>query len=157
MSSVSILTRTARRGGRLMLHGGGKWDESGGAFCDAPRLSGRIRSAAPCRATGPARGSFPPAASQRRAGGRLRKELEAALALPHAQACDTCLKLEAKNRERRGWVWAQLGESPSRTPLSRFGRLALARSATRRRTPQAMAADYAAHGWRCDRAAMDCA
>ena len=76
--------------------------------------------------------------------------------MPHAQACDKIDNLDNQHKERRGWVWAQLGESPYAVALEPLGRLAkAAKIALGGTTVQTMAADYASQGWRCDRAAIE--
>lgn len=141
-----------------LLHGGGKWDDVWRRFCDAPRLypgvSTVLRQARP-------KDLFSGAAARRpglneEQEDKLRKELEAALALPHGQACDRIVALDAEHKERRGWVWAQLGESPYAIALEPIGKLATAAKVPLGGTSaEAMAADYAAQGWQCDRAAID--
>jgi hypothetical protein len=142
-----------------LLHGGGKWDEVWRRFCDAPRLyqgvSAVLRQARPRDLLGLADHSRRPGLNEEQED-RLRKELEAILSLPHAQACDRVEKLDNEHKERRGWVWAQLGESPYAVAIEPLGRLAkVAKTALGGPTAEAMAADYASHGWRCDRAAME--
>jgi hypothetical protein len=142
-----------------LLHGGGKWDEVWRRFCDAPRLyqgvSMVLRHARARDLLGLADHSRRPGLNEEQED-RLRKELEGVLALPHAQACDKVVALEDEHKERRGWVWAQLGESPYAVALEPLGRLAkAARTTLGGATAEAMAADYAAQGWRCDRAAME--
>ena len=125
--------------------------------CTAP-LSGRVGCVAPGPPARPARPRrpFPPAGTNEEQEDKLRKELEATLSLPHAQACDKVEKLDNEHKERRGWVWAQLGESPYAVALEPLGRLAKAAKTTLGGpTAEAIAADYASHGWRCDRAAME--
>ena len=142
-----------------LLHGGGKWDDVWRRFCDAPRLypgvSAVLRQARPRDLLGLADHSRRPGLNEEQED-RLRKELEAILSLPHAQACDKVDKLDSEHKERRGWVWAQLGESPYAVALEPLGRLAKAAKTTLGGlTAEAIAADYASHGWRCDRAAME--
>jgi hypothetical protein len=142
-----------------LLHGGGKWDEVWRRFCDVPRLyqgvSTVLRQARPRDLLGLADHSRRPGLNEEQED-RLRKELEGILALPHVQACDKVDKLDSEHRERRGWVWAQLGESPYAVALEPLGRLAkAAKTALGGATAQAMATDFAAQGWRCDRAAME--
>ncbi|KJC58429.1 hypothetical protein UP10_26240 [Bradyrhizobium sp. LTSPM299] len=142
-----------------LLHGGGKWDDVWRRFCDAPRLypgvSAVLRQARPRDLLGLADHSRRPGLNEEQED-RLRKEFEAILSLPHAQACEEVGKLDSEHKERRGWVWAQLGESPYAVALEPLGRLAKAAKTTLGGpTIEAIAADYASHGWRCDRAAMD--
>jgi hypothetical protein len=142
-----------------LLHGGGKWDEVWRRFCDAPRLypgvSAVLRQARPRDLLGLADHSRRPGLNEQQED-KLRKELEAALVLPHAQACDKIMALDNEHEERRGWVWARLGESPYAVALEPLGKLAKAAKTTLGgATAEAMAADYAAQGWICDRAAID--
>lgn len=86
----------------------------------------------------------------------LRKALEAALAVPHAEACQRVVALEAEHGRRRDWVWAQLGESSLAMALESLSCLAkLALTPIGGATAEAAAADYAREGWTCDRAAME--
>lgn len=142
-----------------LLHGGGKWDEVWRRFCDSPRLypgvSTVLRQARPRDLLGLVDQSRRPAFNEENED-KLRKELETVVSLPHAQACDKVAALDDEHKERRGWVWAQLGESPYAVALEPLGRLArAAKTALGGATAGAMAADYAATGWRCDRAAME--
>ncbi|MER9863191.1 BREX-1 system phosphatase PglZ type B [Mesorhizobium sp. M0185] len=142
-----------------LLHGGGKWDDVWRRFCDAPRLytgvSAVLRQARPRDLLGLADHSRRPGLNEEQED-RLRNELEATVSLPHAQACDKVEKLDNEHKERRGWVWAQLGESPYAVALEPLGRLAKAAKTTLGgATAEAIAADYASHGWYCDRAAME--
>lgn len=142
-----------------LLHGGGKWDDVWRRFCDAPRLypgvSAVLRQARPRDLLGLADHSRRPGLNEEQED-KLRKELEAALSLPHGQACQRITGLDAEHKERRGWVWAQLGESPYAIALEPLGKLAkAAKEPLGGTTAEAMAADYAAQGWQCDRAAID--
>jgi hypothetical protein len=142
-----------------LLGGSGKWDEVWRRFCDAPRLypgvSGALRKARPSDLLGLADHSRRPGLNEELED-NLRKALEALIALPHAEACDKIVALDFEHKERRGWVWAQLGESPYAVALEPLGRLAKAAKTTfGGASAEAMAVDYAANGWRCDRAAME--
>ncbi|QCO03440.1 BREX-1 system phosphatase PglZ type B [Azospirillum argentinense] len=87
---------------------------------------------------------------------RLRGALEAAAGLPQAEACERVLALEAEHGERRDSPWAALGRSPLADVLEPLARLArLARSPLGGASVPAVAAAYAADGWRCDQAALD--
>lgn len=142
-----------------LLHGGGKWDEVWRRFCESPRLypgvSTVLRQAQPRDLLGLIDQSRRPSFNEENEE-KLRRELEAVVSLPHAQACDKVAALDDEHKERRGWVWAQLGESPYAIALESLGQLARAtKTALGGATAEAMAADYAAQGWRCDRAAME--
>ncbi|HEU0099453.1 MAG TPA: BREX-1 system phosphatase PglZ type B [Allosphingosinicella sp.] len=141
-----------------LIAGGGAWDDAWKRFCEAPKLypgvSRALRQARPKDLFASA-GERRPAVNEEREDG-LRRALESMLSLAHAQACDKIVALEAEHKERRGWVWAQLGESPYAMALEPLGRLASTAKATLGgATVHAMAEAYAADGWRCDRAAMD--
>lgn len=143
--------------GDLMLNGNGKWEGVWRRFCDTPRgypgIADLLRNAKP-RDLLVDRARQPQVNEEQEA--HLRYALEAALALPHEDICDRILKLEAENRDRRSWVWADLGYSTMAHALEPLARLAaLARSPLGGVSLTAMAADYAADGWRCDRAAID--
>jgi hypothetical protein len=142
-----------------LLHGGGKWDDVWRRFCESPRLysgiSTVLRQARPRDLLGLIVQSRRPRFNDENED-NLRKELEAVVSLPHAQACDRVAALDDEHKERRSWVWAQLGESPYALALEPLGRLARAAKTTLGgATAEVMAADYAAQGWRCDRAAME--
>ena len=145
------------RAGDLMLNGNGKWEGVWRRFRDAPRgypgVADLLRNAKP-------RDLFIDQARQPQVNeereGHLRYALEAAIALPHQQICDRVIELEMHNRDRRSWVWADLGYSAMAGALEPLARLAgLARSPLGGVSLTAMAADYASDGWRCDRAALD--
>lgn len=86
---------------------------------------------------------------------RLRADLDAAAEVPHLDACQRVLALEAEHGPRRDYVWTRLGESPLATALAHLARLAaLARSPLGGATVEESAAAYAAGGWQCDRAAI---
>lgn len=144
--------------GNLLIHetSGGAWSQVWRRFCEAPKLypglSRLLRMPVKDLFANPKRR---PAFNEEQED-RLRRELEGILTIPHGQACDRVIALDAQHRDRRDWVWAQLDESPYAMALE-----PLARLAERARTPlggpdvQAVAADYAGEGWRCDRAAVE--
>jgi len=145
------------RAGDLMLNGNGKWESVWRRFRDAPLgypgIAELLRYAKP-------RDLFVDRARQPQVNeaqeADLRYALEAALALPHQEICDRILKLEAENRDRRSWIWADLGYSTMAHALEPLSRLAaLARSPLGGVSLTKMAADYGTQGWRCDRAALD--
>ena len=139
--------------------GDGKWNEAWRRFGDAPLLYPGIPAvlctARPRDLLHPIEPSRQPGLNEERED-RLRAALEAAAGLPHADACDRVATLDDEHGERRGWVWAQIGESPCALTLAPLGRLArAARRGVEAASAEALAADYAAEGWRCDRAAIE--
>lgn len=142
-----------------LAEGEGRWAEVWQRFCDAPTpysgVAVTLRMAHP-------KDLLSQIDSSRRPGfneveeGRLREELERAAELPHGDACDKVAALDEEHRERRDWVWARLGESPLALALKHLGRLA---RGTRRTlggaSAEALIADYADEGWRCDLAAIE--
>lgn len=140
-----------------LLHGGGKWDDAWRRFYDSPHLyngvSASLRHAVPRDML--VEPSRRPALNDEQEQ-LLGKELEAILALPHASACDRVSVLDREHRDRRSWVWAQLGESPFALALEPLTRLAqAAKTPISGSSAEAMLAEYAEHGWRCDRAAIN--
>ncbi|MBK8767857.1 MAG: BREX-1 system phosphatase PglZ type B [Burkholderiaceae bacterium] len=145
------------RAGDLMLNGNGKWEDVWRRFRDAPRgypgVTELLRHARP-RDLLVDRARQPQVNDEQEA--QLRYALEAAVAMPHEKLCARVLELESENRDRRSWVWSDLGYSMMAHALEPLARLAtLARSALGGVSLAAMAADYATDGWRCDRAALD--
>lgn len=138
--------------------GGARWDNVWQRFCEAPRLYPGL----PDLLREPSRGQGKLALDPSRrpimnddAEARLRRELEAVATMQHNEACEQVMAFEAEHGPRRGWVWTQLGESPLAEALEPLARLAsLARSPAGGASVVAMAASYAAEGWRCDRAAI---
>jgi hypothetical protein len=87
---------------------------------------------------------------------RLRKELADIADLPHDEAIQRVLTLEANHGARREWVWAQLGESPLAEALEPLSRLANACSTTLGGASLDAAVEaYANGGWSADRAALE--
>lgn len=139
--------------------GGGQWKEVWLRFSDAPSnypgVADALRRAKPQDLLGWPDPSRSPGLNEEREDA-LRKALEAAAALPHAQACAQIAQLEEEHRERRGWAWARIGDSPCAEALAPLARLAgAAGRPLAGATPAEAAADYAAEGWRCDRAAIE--
>lgn len=143
--------------GDTLVNSNGKWERVWRRFSEAPALySGVSRLLRGIRprdlAADPSR--YP--VENEKDENDLRRELEALASLPHADACERVAALEKKHEQRRGWVWARLGESPLAMALAPLARLAeLARKPLGGASAQAMAADYAAEAWRCDRSALE--
>ncbi|MFN9659797.1 MAG: BREX-1 system phosphatase PglZ type B, partial [Cyanobacteriota bacterium] len=69
----------------------------------------------------------------------------------HAEACRCVRDLEAQHRERRGWIWAQLGLSPMAKLLEPLGLLAQrADQPLVGSTPEDFIEPYTADGWEAD-------
>lgn len=85
----------------------------------------------------------------------LRDSLAAVPAMPHGEACERVLALEAQHGMRRNWVWRVLGESPYADAIQPLARLAeCARKGLAGSTVDDLSAAYATDGWRCDDAAL---
>ncbi|MEW6166685.1 MAG: BREX-1 system phosphatase PglZ type B [Pseudomonadota bacterium] len=147
--------------GDALLNDGGafgaKWESVWRRFAEAPALypgiGRQLREARPAGLF-VARERQP--SENEREEESLRRELETVCTLPHAAACEKLLALEARHGERRGWVWARMGESPLALALAPLARLAdAAGTSLGGANAAAMAADYAGQGWRCDAAAME--
>ena len=152
-------TDGVRAAADALIEGGGKWDEVWQRFCDAPRLypgvSNALRAARPKDLLGLIDLSRRPSLNEDQED-KLRKELESVAELPHAKACDKVATLDEEHKERRGWVWAQIGESPFALALDPLGRLARAAKRTLGGTSaEALTSDYVAEGWRCDLSAIE--
>lgn len=148
-----------RAAAEALTEGGGKWDEVWQRFCDAPKLypgvSAALRAARPKDLLGLIDQSRRPGLNEDQEN-KLRRELEATAELAHSEACDKVAALDEEHKERRGWVWAQLGESPFALALEPLGRLARAAKRTLGgANAEALIADYVAEGWRCDLAALE--
>jgi hypothetical protein len=144
----------------LLRQGVGKWNEVWQRFCDAPTLYPGIASV--LRRARPVDLLATIDDQERRPGfneeqeDALRTALEAATNLPHAQACESVIALDEEHKERRGWVWAKLGDSPFALVLEPLGRLACAaRRPIGGSTAEQLIADYTSEGWRCDRSAIE--
>jgi len=148
-----------RAAAEALTEGGSKWDEVWQRFCDAPRLypgvSTALRAARPKDLLGLIDQSRRPGLNEDQED-KLRKALEATAELAHSDACDKVAALDEEHKERRGWVWAQLGESPFALALEPLGRLARAAKQTLGgANAEALISDYVAEGWRCDLAALE--
>lgn len=140
-----------------LLNTGGIWDNAWRRFNDAPRLYPKIpvlmRQVKPLTLLFD-RSRLPQENEEQER--RLRDELTSAQGIPHEDACKRVIALEATHRQRRGWVWAQLGESPLAMALEPLGKLAdCALRPSGGATTADLVADHAEGGWRCDRAVLE--
>lgn len=134
----------------------GKWEETWRRFAEAPTLypgvSACLRMAQPDdllvdRSRQPAENESDE--------DNLRRELTRVCDLSHAAACEKIVNLEEIHASRRQWVWTRLGESPLAVALLSLAQLAeYARKPLGGTSVRAIAEEYAAQGWRCDRAAV---
>jgi hypothetical protein len=75
--------------------------------------------------------------------------------VPHTATCAKVLELEKAHAERRGWVWAKLGQSPLAVVLEPLAALAsLVQKPVAGTTPEEIARSYEAEAWRTDAAAL---
>jgi hypothetical protein len=145
-----------QKAGDLLLQGEGKWDAVWQRFCEAPKVYRGIS----VLLRGPAKSLFVDQSRRPTANAAqeavLSRDLDAAIALPHHEACERVAALETEHKVRREWVWAELGESPLATALEPLARLAnLARNTLGGATIDTVVEAYASEGWRCDRAALE--
>ena len=140
-----------------ITEGGDRWEEVWQRFCDAPKLYpgvfGALWAASP-------KDLFRNLARQPNYNesqeNNLRRELEVAAQLAHNDACKRITALDEEHKERRGWVWAQLGKSPFAFALDPLGRLARgAQHTPGGATAEDLISHYVAEGWRCDLAAIE--
>ena len=135
----------------------GPWDAVWRRFEEAPglypALPALLRRARPDLLALP-RSSWPQCNEEDEAA--LREALLALCDQPAASARKAILELERGHAERRGWVWAQLGQAPLATALAPLA-LVAERSANALGgvSMQAMATRYAEADWRVDLAALD--
>lgn len=85
----------------------------------------------------------------------LRAALQEIADLPAHEACERVLDLERKHGVRRGWVWAQLGMCSLAFAIEHLAELAkVVNSAAGGHNIEEMSAQYRAHGYRADNAAL---
>ncbi|MCY4310858.1 MAG: BREX-1 system phosphatase PglZ type B, partial [Rhodospirillaceae bacterium] len=142
-----------------LLSSDDKWDDAWRRFSEAPQLypgvRDALRNAQPADLLSLVDRSRQPGFNEEQED-KLLTSLEEALELPHADACDRIGALDQEHRERRGWVWAQIGESPYAQALEPLGRLALAaKQPLGAPSIETLVLDYTGHGWHCDQASLD--
>lgn len=141
-----------------LVEGTGKWADVWQRFREAPKLYPGVAQLLR-EIRGQLKLGFDPERMPKvndEAEQRLRKELEAIAALPHAKAIDTVVTLEAEHGRRRQWVWTQLGESPLASALEPLAQLAsLAKTTLGGANLEAAITAYTSDGWKCDRAALE--
>ena len=145
----------AEAGARL-AEGEGAWNTVWMRFCESPKLYPGVAKCLPEHKRNllddPER--YPGVNQSEEAN--LRNAIEGLAAQPHADACRRALELERTHSERRGWVWARMGQSPWAQALEPVAKLAkLAQIPVGGPTLETVAAAYAESGWQCDGAAMD--
>lgn len=140
-----------------LLDGFGQWAHLWQRFCEAPEryrgVSTLLRQ--PLFGHGllvePSRKPLENDEAER----KLRDALHGVVAMPHAEACERVLELEAAHGMRRGWVWRFLGESSYAESLLPLSRLAAgAHKGLPGVTVDELATVYANNGWRGDDAAL---
>lgn len=140
-----------------LVEGNGKWANVWQRFKEAPKLYPDVAKLLRDAATPLLyRGSERDAGGNIKAEQELRASLEALAHKPHASALAEVAALEAAHGKRRGWVWAELGESPLAGALAPLAKLATAAATTLGgATVDAAVTAYVNDGWRCDRAALE--
>ena len=145
-----------REAGEALLNGGDRWDDVWRRFCEAPRgypgVARLLREVSP-KDFFVGEGRQPAANETEEA--RLAKDFDAVTKLSHGAACAKVLELEKEHGKRRGWVWAQIGQSPLALALEPLSRLAhAAQRALGGSDLERIIKAYTEDGWQCDDAAM---
>jgi hypothetical protein len=145
-------------GARLLGERGKKWDEVWQRFAESPdvyaHLPARLRAARPKEDSlfGAAE-TWPQ--DNERLETELREALESLSKMKPVEARDAVAELEDRHGPRRLWVWARLGQAPLARALVHLTGLAIATEKTvAGATPDAMAENYAAGGWKADDALL---
>lgn len=149
-----VLAGAAKLAGR-----DGPWRAVWERFCEAPRrypnLPARISQCQPPKntllwLTGGDQFSGWPQWNEDQEN-HLRRELIALVELPAHQARQQVLDLDRRHGQRRGLVWAELGEAPLAVALEHLAALAAATSAgLAAGTLEELAAGFAGRGWVAD-------
>jgi hypothetical protein len=142
---------------RRLLEGEGQWAHLWQRFCEAPQRYRGISKL--LREPLAGQGILVDRAKQPLVNEEDEKRLRDALAkvgtMPHAEACERVLALEAEHGARRSWVWRYLDESPYAEALLPLARLAdHARKGLPGASVEEIATSYAGDGWRCDEAEL---
>ncbi|MDP9486499.1 MAG: BREX-1 system phosphatase PglZ type B, partial [Actinomycetota bacterium] len=146
---------------RLLAEGKGAWRKAWSRYADAPKrypnLPALLDRASPPKNLKLFEPSSPYYPRDNRAEeDNLREALLALSGFTASEARKELSALEARHGERRGWVWADLGQSPLALALLSLGRLAEATAKPLGAgTPAELAERYVSEGWKADRAALD--
>ncbi|HTL32063.1 MAG TPA: hypothetical protein VL326_02995, partial [Kofleriaceae bacterium] len=140
-----------------LVEGAGNWNNVWQRFKEAPKLYPDVaRLLRDTLAPLLQRGGERDARGNAEAEQRLRAELTAVASSAHAAALAKIAALEEEHGGRRGWVWAQLGESPLAEALAPLARLAAGAGTTLGGASiDAAVTAYVTDGWRIDRAALE--
>lgn len=142
---------------RLLGTGEGAWQYVWQRFRESPAeypdVPSRLRDAQPAQLILPNPGAWPGPAVD--AEDSLRAALTALEHLPASRARETVLKLEEEHKERRSYVWADLGWTPLALAVEHLAEIA---RKTLSPSPVGSAAEirewYAASGWKVDRSVL---
>lgn len=146
---------------RLLAQGEGVWKKAWSRYADAPKrypnLPALLDRASPpenLKLFEPSSPYYP--RDNRCEEDNLREALLALSGSTASEARKELSALEARHGERRGWVWAELGQSPLALALVPLSRLVEATAKPLGAgTPAELAERYASEGWKADRAALD--
>lgn len=130
------------------------WDrycESPGQYADLPILLARV----PLPDLLADREAYPSVNADEEKS--LQQELQKLTALSPDKVRAKLLELEHSHGQRRGWLWASLGQSPMAMLLGDLAEVAeLTQTAFAGLTPKEMGEHYAENGWRVDAAVLSC-
>lgn len=138
----------------------GVWSAAWERFAESPEnyphLPGLLRRARPEKTDSLFfdESTWPQANEQAEA--RLREALSALAGKAAPEGREAVRNLERDHGERRGWVWARLGQAPLAEALKPLNALAdLTQTALGGATPEDIASHYAAGLWKADDAALE--
>lgn len=144
--------------GEKLAAGAGRWAAVWDRYAEAPAnyggVAGLLRRSRPAGGLPLDRDRWPDLNQEDERA--VRAALDALPERPHAAACAKVAELERQHGERRGWVWARLGEAPLAEVLRPLAALAdAARQALGGAAPDDVAAAYLERGWQADLAAWE--
>ena len=144
-------------GARLLGGAEGQWQKAWQRFRGNPRdfpgIPARLRQAQPAELLPKNPGAWPDRAQDEEE--KLRQELERLPMLAPQEAREQVLELEEAHKDRRGHVWADLGQTPLVLALEHLAELARQTSAgPTGQSVQDITEWYASKGWRADWAVL---
>lgn len=145
---------------RRLVEGKEPWKKVWRRYAEAPRRYPNLPALLDCACPSESLTLFEPASpycprDNRTEEDRLREDLHVLAGVHAPKAREKLRTLESKHGPRRGWVWAELGQSPLALALLPLNALAEATAKPLGASaPAELAGRYTAEGWKADRAAI---